>query len=263
MNLFEHSTNAEYHANRSHLSSSTLKQLLHNPEQFHQEWILGNKPPEQDQAKFSEGSFVHSLILEPEKISQYAIFPGLRKQGAEYESFKAANPGKTILSMPQVNRCETLARSYQSMPAATALLKTGLAEHSMTGTVLGVPVKARADWIDPDRGVLVDVKTTALMTDIDLFRGTVEQFSYELSAALYCEIAYQTYGKIFDWYWLVLSKDDKQCAIYKASSDTLSKGSAMVTKAIVKYKQCLKTGIWSSDAPKIDYSTSEYEILEV
>jgi len=251
-----------YHSNRTHISSSNIKQLLKSPEQFYTEWVLGQKPPEKENPNFSEGKMVHSLILEPEKMSQYAIYPGLRKAGAAFEAFEAANPHKTILSAAQVRRCEELYKAYAKMPVATVMLRNGFAEHTMLANILDVPIKTRADFINIDAGYIVDVKTTAAPTDIDVFRATVTQYSYELSAALYCEAARENYGKLFDFYWLVLSKQDGQCAIYKASSDTLSLGAAMYTQGLVLYKKCLKSGIWSLNQPAESFS-SDYEILEV
>ena len=256
------SDNAAYHGNRTHLSSSNIKMLLKAPEQFYTEWILGQKPPEKENPNFSEGSFVHSLILEPESMSQYAIFPGLRKAGNAFEAFEAANPNKTILSAAQVKRCEDLYKAYAKMPVATVMLRNGFAEHTMLANILDVPIKTRADFINIDAGYIVDVKTTAAPTDIDVFRATVVQYSYELSAALYCEAARENYGKLFDFYWLVLSKQDGGCAIYKASSDTLSFGTAMYTQGLVMYKKCLASGVWSVNQPAESFS-SNFEILEV
>lgn len=252
-------SNLEYHADRLHLSSSSLKTLIQSPEQFFQEYIL-NQRPQSSADHFTEGSFMHTLILEPELISQYAIFPGLRKAGAAWEQFKKDNEGKQILSMPQKMKCEKLYESYAAMSVATSLISGGIPEHNMTSTILGVPVKARADYIVPARRCIIDVKTTSMPSGKDSFAQTIQQYKYDLSAALYCQIAHDTYGHLFDFYWLVLSKDDKQCHVYKASTDTLSAGAALVTKALVLYKKCLNSGIWVANQKEISYDTNQYEV---
>lgn len=255
-------SNIDYHKNVTHLSSSALKTLLADPAKFEREYILGQKENiERD--VFVEGSFVHALILEPQKVAEeYAVFSGLRKQGKLWDEFKVQNPGKTLISAGQLMRCEALVNSYSSMPVALELLKDGLPEHNMVSEVLGVPMKARADFIKPGH-FIVDVKTTSMPSDIDIFRQTVKDYKYQLSAALYCQIAFDTYGAIHDFYWLVLSKDDKQCHVYKASSDTLAEGAGMVTKALVLYKKCKESNKWIAEQPKVSYDTKEYEIGEV
>jgi hypothetical protein len=264
MSIFRGTTNVDYHANKSHLSSSGLKLLLKDTVQFHKEYILGKKE-NISKPVFDEGSFVHTLILEPEKISEYAIYPGLRKGGKEFEAFKANNPNKIILSASQVLRCEGLYKSYSALPLATEMIQGGFPEFGMDSIVLGVPVKARADYINIDKHYIVDVKTTSMPTMTDLFKETVVQYGYDLSAALYAQIAYDTFGHLFDFYWLVLSKTDNKCCIYKATSATLSKGSALVTQALFKYKQCSESGIWTADAGQQHTFTQEaqYEIEEI
>lgn len=256
-------SNLDYHADRIHLSSSSLKSVLHDPQQFFREYIL-NERVQSDADHFAEGSLVHSLILEPDKVAtDYAIFEGLRKSGKLWEQFKAEHIGKTLISSPQMLRCERLLKAYNNMPTACNLIRDGFAEHNMTSTIRGVPVKARADYIVPQNRVIIDVKTTSMASDIDLFKQTVEQYSYHLSAALYCMIANDTYGGVFDFYWLVLSKNDGQCHIYKASLDTLTAGVTLVTKALHQYKKCLSSGVWVAERAKVDYNIDNYEILEV
>lgn len=258
------STNLQYHSDRAYLSSSMLKLILKSPEEFYNKWF-GPQQADAEKDVFTEGSFVHTLLLEPQKVmTDYAVFEGLRKQGKAWECFKQDNPGKVLLSAPQVRRCEELAQAALVMPVAMKLLTGGLPEHTMTSAILDSPVKARADYINIEAGYIVDVKTTSMPSDVDIFRMTVEQYMYQLSAALYCGIAASSYHKPFDFYFIVLSKTDKQCHVYKASPLTLAAGHAMVNEAIVKYKHCLKTGDWSNaSSPGTSFSSKGYEIEEV
>ena len=256
-------SNAQYHSEKLHLSSSNLKTLLKSPAQFYDEKILGNSKP-MSGAALDIGSYVHTLILEPELVAQeYVQFDGWRRQGKVYEDFKAQHPGKTVLSQPQMNAGQMLARSVQACPPAVHLLKGGAAELSLASEILGVPVKMRADYINPDAGYILDVKTTRWPSGADTFRRTVKELGYELSAALYCEIAYRVYGKIFDFYWLVVSKTDVETQVYKASTHSLSDGSALVNKALVAYKKCLETGVWPDTLEQISSAVGDFEILEI
>lgn len=261
-NLILGSSNADYHANTSYLSSSALKLLLDDPAAFEQQYVLGNKIRVESPA-FTEGSLTHALILEPHTVARdYAIYPGLRKQGAEFEAFKNRYEGKTVVSASQMLRCEGLHKAYKALGAATTLLSEGLPEHNMVTSIMGVPIKARADFIKPSC-YIVDVKTTSMPSGPEVFKQVIQQYKYHLSAALYCQAALDTYGALHDFYWMVLSKDDRQCHIYKASSDTLSAGSALVTKALALYKKCVASGKWVANQPAPCYDVSDYEILEL
>lgn len=263
MSLLINSTHEDYHADRTALSSSNLKQILKDPAKFYNEWVLGNKEPEEENSAFTEGTFTHSLILEPEKINEYVIYPGLRKAGAAWEAFKLANKGKKILSAVQSQRCETYYKSYSNVSAATNLITGGVAEHTMLSSILDVNLKSRADYINLNDNYIVDVKTTSYGSDKESFKEVIQQYSYDLSAALYCQIAFNNYGRLFDFYFIVISKTDLTCDVYKASSETLSNGAAKMTKALVLYKKCKDSGIWQLDQPKKDFSDISYNIEEV
>ncbi len=258
------STNAEYHANTTHISSSGLKLLLKSSEDFYDKYIAKSVPNE-SKAVFDEGTFTHALLLEPEKVmTDFATYAGLRKAGAVYEQFAAEHKGKIILSIAQVLRCEAMAKAAQSVTLVNEILNPCAKEFTMLSTILGVPVKARADAIDIAKRYIVDVKTTSMPTDVDVFRETVEQYAYDLSASLYCQIAFDNFGELFDFYFIVLSKADNGVGVYKASSKTLSAGAAKVTTALVKYKKCLSSNDWSNNSKKHEFNNeSTTEILEV
>lgn len=257
-------TNAEYHSEKAHQSSSNLKLILQNPEQFYQEKVLGNKAPEGEKPHLILGSFVHSLVLEKDQVErEYAFFEGWRKAGADYKAFQELHPGKTILSKPQKQVGENLARAVSANSTALKLLTGGQAELSYSGSILDVPVKMRADYINIEQGYIADIKTTSHPTDTDIFKATVGEFRYDLSAALYCQIAHDWHHKVFDFYFIVISKADLGCQVYKASTATLSRGAADVLKALVLYKKCSASGIWSLTQPQNCASLESQEIIEV
>lgn len=260
----EHVSNVNYHGDNEYLSSSNLKTLLKSPEQFYKEKILGIKERKEIDA-FSIGSYVHGLILEPQLVDQeFAIWQGWRKAGKEFEAFKEAAGGKTILSTPQKFKCDNYVKAFNRLGIAKELISGGLPEHTVCTRILDVPIKSRFDYINVERGYIADVKTTSQPSGTEIFRRTVDEYAYDLSAALYCQAAYDTYKKVFDFYFIVISKADEECHVYKASSATLSQGTAEVTKALVLYKKCLASGVWVLDQPgKRVIESADYLIEEV
>lgn len=256
-------TNQDYHADLSAQSSSMLKALLKDPAQYYVDYILGQRV-EQEKAYFTEGSFIHSLILEPETIAaRYAIYPGMVKRGKAFEEFKALNAGKEILSAAQVLRCEKLAKAFRALPVALGMLSDCLVEHTLYGEIMGVKVKMRADAINIAKGYISDVKSTSSPSSVDFFKNDIKDYSYDLSAAFYCEIARQNYGTPFDFYWKVLSKADEGCEVYKASAQTLATGTALYTQALALYKQGVSTGVWEPKRKLSLINTENYEIIEL
>lgn len=240
-------SNSDYHADRTHLSSSSLKCLLKSSEEFYERYILGLDAVDNDKDHFIEGTLLHTLVLEPEKFTtDYAVYPGLKRYGRAFDEFKANNKGKKIINSTQNLRAQKWLSNTQETPVALEVLANGLAEHTMVGEIMGIKVKSRADKINLNKSYIVDVKTSSQITDAEVFKHTVGEYNYDLSASLYCEIARQTYGRLFEFYWVVVSKVDNGVAVYKASSRTLSTGASQVTAAIVKYKKCLEANNWSN-----------------
>ena len=243
--------NEDYHKNRTHLTSSMLKLLLKDAQEFERQWVHGIKD-DSDKEVFQEGSLVHSLILEPHLIPiEYAFYPGVRRIGKEFDLFKAQNPGRRILTEVQRHRAESYVRAYRQCPDAIKLIAGGEAEFTLEGDIAGVPCKARFDYINNEQSYLVDVKTSGYPSGKEIFKDTIASFRYDLSAALYLMLAEKAYGKKFDWYFVVISKPDKFCQVYKLSEATRRAGEAFVYQALEKYKLCKKTNNWVDTNVKV------------
>lgn len=258
-------SNTQYHADRTHLSSSMLKLLLTDRQRFYEKWIL-NMPESESKPAFEEGTVTHSLILEPDKVNEeYAFYEGLRRAGKHYEDFVQANPGKKVILASTRLRAEKHKAALERRPEALSLFQNGAAEENMFGTLMGVPVKARADYINVAEGILIDLKTSALPSDVDIFKGTVQDYMYDLSAALYCKIAEQAHGKPFTFYWVVISKLDNEAHVYRMSPQTYQKGTELVHSALIQYKQGKESGNWLETTKKVGHTESRsiYEIQEV
>lgn len=254
-------SNADYHADQTYLSSSNFKLLLESPEQFYKEKILGERVSKQSNS-FDEGSLTHSMMLEPHLVNkEFAFYPGLRKAGTDFELFKEANAGKPIISKAQKIRVEQWVAAIKKNKIAMSMLSGGEPEQTICVDMDSIPVKIRCDYILPEQGIIVDIKTSAYPVDVDTFRLTVKQWHYDLSAALYAHAAELHFGRPFDFYFVVVGKSEIVCEVYKASKTTLNLGRAQISKAARIYKQCLSSGVWKLDQPKSEQSIGE--ILEV
>ena len=261
--IYKTLSNDKYHAEKDHLSSSNLKMLLKDTDKFYKEKILGEGEPLKG-AFLDEGNYAHTLILEPHMVNEeYVFFEGNRKAGKIWKAFEAEHKdsGKIILSAAQKLKVENWVESYKKRPEAIDLVKNSNKEFSLFSDMLGVPLKVRADIINVDKGFIADIKTTASDPDVDTFGFTVEQYGYDLSAALYVDLFSRRYEKDFDFYFIVLGKRTQTCEVFKASDLTLGKGRKKVMNAIKLYKKCKESGKWDNE--KEVKPITDYEILEV
>lgn len=266
-----HCTNFQYHSDRKYISSSVLKTVYKDIAKYHKEYILGEKNEISSSLEnsFSEGSLVHSMILEAHlTASEFNFFPGFRKSGDEFQNFlRSIPPAKQqcpIISAPQKHRCDKLYEAYTKLTEAVQLIQNGFAEQTICGQLHGVNIKTRFDYINVEKGYIADVKTTAHPSDIDSFKMTIDSYMYNLSAALYCSMAEQYYGKPFAFYFIVLSKKDFTCDVYKTSENSRKEGDRIIMEACKKYVKAKATNIWTEEV-KSDtvLFTGDYEIQEI
>lgn len=239
-------SNADYHGNRSHVSSSGLKSALYDPSEFHRKYVAGEPSKPSDAMQL--GTYIHGLVLEPEKVSEeFVVFPGPRKAGNIFKDFAAQHPDRIIMSQPQHDLAAAMRTGFLALPAAKALLKDGEPEGSYFTRLDGMLVKVRLDWLAAG-GQIMDVKTTSselLETDI---QKVIRRFAYHLSAALYVDVLKSFTGEEHPFYFAFLSKAGScQSFIWKASDEMITAGRKAYRQAIQQLRICRETGIWELD----------------
>jgi PDDEXK-like domain of unknown function (DUF3799) len=243
-------SNAEYHADTDYLSSSVLKTILKSLEDYKDQYIDGNKKVFSNRGALDVGSLVHSLILEPELVSDsYNFFEGFRKQGEAFDNFVSSIPVNKkdlpIISTPQLGEANQLVAAYRNSKSAIRLMKNVKTEFTVCAELSDVKVKTRFDAVDLEAGLILDVKTTGYSGDHESFKQTMKDLNYPLSGALYCEVASKHFGKPFKFIYIVLSKRDKTCNVYYTSEQTHNEGLRQVYQALNKYKIAKSTNNWT------------------
>lgn len=181
-----------YHADTTTLSASSAKVLL------------GKRPPAaSDALRF--GTLCHTILLEPERLSEYvcldaaAIAGNNPKTGKPYDAptmtgkWKAAvaeaeQDGKTVVAQADWDKAHAIIEAVTEHPTARQLLDVSTerelsvyAEHE-TGAI----IRGRFDLFGP--GLIADLKTT-MNGDPRTFGKTAHDFGYYISAAVYLDLA--------------------------------------------------------------------------
>jgi exodeoxyribonuclease VIII len=246
--------NEVYHANRSHVSSSVLKQALKDIEEFKRIYIDGEKAPVFNLEAMDFGSYIHTLILEPHLVEkEFAIWDKVMREGEEWDEFVISNKGKIIITRSQHAHAKELLENFYRKEilfnGKTILLNElftgGEAEETCCTNLDGIDVKVRFDYRDGKRFFINDIKTTssAIRSRKDVEK-VCASFVYDLSAALYCDVVEQVTGDKHDFYFTFISKKDGQSTIWKASDEMLERGRKKYREAIKRILHGRKTGQW-------------------
>lgn len=252
-------SNADYHADRTHKSSSVLKTAVKDAKAYYDKYVLGQEEeiPKQLQAAFDFGTYVHAMILEPHLIEEeFAIFTGPKKQGTVWELFAYENRDKIIISSSQLSLADKMYMKFCQANTelngqelfGPELYEGGVAEQSFFTTLDGLKVKARADYRvkEGDTWVIRDVKTTS--SDVSTPEKALEVclgLGYNLSAALYIDIMEKVTGEPHRFEFTFLCKrNGNKTFFYKASKDFVESGRKEYKKAIKLIKGWEKTGVF-------------------
>lgn len=247
--------NEIYHADRSCVSTSGLKQILRSPAHF-QAYLDGSSRKETP-AMFM-GTAVHARLLEPDLFAlDYVIAPVSDKRSKIWKEFELANADKKILTPDQVETIDGISHSVQQHVSASSLLRAGLIEHTIIwqDEETGIWLKVRPDCLCIDfGGMCVDVKKTVDASEREFVRACIN-YDYALQVAVYLEGLRVVFKRDFDFMFLCVEEAAPYgCALYGAPLDMIDKGRRQFRQALRILKGCRDSGQWPSYQPQGDFS---------
>ena len=207
---------------RKFRSNSDIYKLLNDPESF-------GKPSEEN-INFILGGYVHTAILEPEKLTaNYPVSEASSRVTKAYKEDVEANGSKMMITRKEVEKCTAMIDKIMNNSVCLSLL-TGdnvITEEPGIKEIGGTWWKGKADCINKDQQLLIDIKTTG---DITKFRKSANLYNYDSQAYIYREI----FG--YDLVFLVICKKTLQIAIYDCSEEFYLRGEQKVIKALEAYE---------------------------
>ena len=234
--IIENLPNNTYHLKDGYFSSSVLKLYLSDKIEFYNKYILNLPSEDITSSAFTFGSYVHSLILEPEKTDlEYHVTDLLSRRGNIYKDLQKEVGDKTIILKLQHTQALELLEAVKKNKLCKPFLEGGKAEVSIYGELDNLKVKVRADYfIETDTHInIVDLKTSSDPVYKSSVLKTCSKFEYDLSAALYVDLFKQSFpNKEVSFYFIFLGKSETKANIFKAGPSFLESGRSKYKKAI-------------------------------
>lgn len=200
------------------LSNSDISTLLKNPLEL-------GKTREQVPA-FLVGGYFHTAILEPDKLKKYKIVEASTRNTKKY---KELTGGEMCLLQHEVDQLEVMIDKVLNNDVCKGLIRPIDGEYELPGIteIDGIAWKGKADIINRDDGLIVDLKTTARLDD---FRWSASKYNYDSQAYIYQKI----FG--YDMVFVAIDKTTHQIGIFDCSPQFIQRGKDKVDKAIEAYK---------------------------
>ena len=206
---------------RQYRSNSDIYKLLNDPEQFGK--------PTGTNINFLVGGYLHTAILEPEKLkANYPYVDATTRTTKVYKEALKESGKEMLLLKKEVDKCEEMINKILNNDVCTSLLKGDtINEEPGIKEIKGTWWKGKADCINKDQGLIVDIKTTG---DINKFKKSANIYNYDSQAYIYKEI----FG--YDLVFLVICKKTHQIGIYDCSDEFYERGEAKVAWAMDAYE---------------------------
>jgi len=199
------------------LSNSDISTLLTNPLSFGQSM----KPI----PAFLVGGYFHTAILEPHKLKNFKIIDATSRNTKAY---KEITNGELCLLQHEVDKTEMLVDTMMTNEVCRDLIRGKNVEYEVPGIaeIHGKLWKGKADIINHDEKLIIDLKTTA---DISKFKYSATKYNYNSQAYIYQEL----FG--YEMIFMAIDKTTKQIGIYDCSPKFLSYGEEKVKQAVEAY----------------------------
>lgn len=248
----ENLLDTDYHADKSSISSSGLKEMRESPNHFYAKWTREVESTDTDALKI--GRLVHLAILEGgrfhEKRTVMPEFGDMRspKNREVRDKWLADLPKDMIVldkdDMATVSGCVV---SLSKNDKALKILQEGIAEVSgfWREPHTGLKCRIRPDFIRLKDNWLVDFKT-AQDSSMRAFQNSVIKYGYDMQMAFYFDGIEKISGRAPEGAaWVVMEKKPPyDVSVYVLDGVTLEEGRRLYKYNMAKLARCLKENKW-------------------
>ena len=205
------------------LSNSDIATLFSNP--------LALGEPSKQLAAFLVGKYFHTAILEPDKLKSFKIIKSTTRNTKVY---KELSGGELCLLEHEVDKIEAMTEKIMQNKVCKDLIRGAKVEYEQPGIteLFGNKWKGKADIINHDDKVIVDLKTTA---DISKFKSSAYRYNYDSQAYIYQKL----FG--YEFIFIVMDKNTNQIGLFDCSNEFLDRGQFKVERASEIYDLFYKT----------------------
>lgn len=199
------------------LSNSNIMTLENNP--------LALKEPTNKTTAMLIGGYFHTAILEPNKVDRFKI---IKSSSRNTKHYKEMSEGELCLLEQEVDRIELMKEAIDKSEACSFLMKGYNVEYEVPNLIEleNNMWKGKADIVNHDEKLIVDLKTTA---NINNFKTSAFKYNYDSQAYIYSKM----FG--YEFVFIVIDKTTYQIGIYDCSPQFYNSGAEKVKKASETY----------------------------
>lgn len=203
-----------------YISNSDIGTLLKNPRMF--------KVREEPTVAMLQGSYLHTAMLEPEKLVNFEVVEASTRNTNIYKDAVSHSSEAILLLKSEKEELDALVSTMKGnfFFYENIYREGNVFEQPAVGEILGIPFKGKADIVSDE--ILIDIKTTS---DIDDFKWSARKYNYDSQAYIYSQL----FGKPLVFY--VICKKSHRLGVYEPSEDFILGGRDKVQRAVAVYNK--------------------------
>ena len=255
--------NDAYHSHPEGISSTGLKSVLRSPAHF--KFQAAHTPSR----AMELGTAIHAALLEPDRFAaDYVLLREVKdRRASEYKEAVKTHGTEVVLTAGESDNVIGMQEAVLSNPLMRSRLTgEGWRELSLfvRDPATDVLIRVRYDLLLTD-GTIVDVKKTQDARP-DAFSRAVDNYSYDLSAALYADAFEWATGEEAQFEFAAVEEAMPHGhKLYRPCDTTLGEGRRKYREALASFAQCELCGVWPSlpcDEPEI-ISLPGYRLAQI
>ena len=223
LKALEDDTNYYGDFGKKYLSNSDIGTLLTNP------LALGKQQAQRP--AFLVGGYFHSAILEPDKLKNFKIVEATTRNTKAY---KEISGGEMCLLKHEVDQIELMTEKMLDNEVCRDLIRSGNVKYEQPEIteLEGQMWKGKADIVNHDEKLIIDLKTTA---DITKFKYSASKYNYDSQAYIYSKL----FG--YEMLFIAIDKNTHQIGIFDCSPEFYERGQDKVKRAVEAYELFYKS----------------------
>tara|TARA_Y100000389_G_C17340140_1_gene452851 strand:- start:227 stop:958 length:732 start_codon:yes stop_codon:yes gene_type:complete len=223
LKALEDDTNYYGDFGKKYLSNSDIGTLLTNP------LALGKQQAQRP--AFLVGGYFHTAILEPDKLKNFKIVEATTRNTKAY---KEISGGEMCLLKHEVDQIELMTEKMLNNEVCRDLIRSGNVKYEQPEIteLEGQMWKGKADIVNHDEKLIIDLKTTA---DITKFKYSASKYNYDSQAYIYSKL----FG--YEMLFIAIDKNTHQIGIFDCSPEFYERGKDKVQRAVQAYELFYKS----------------------
>lgn len=227
------------------INYSSLKHMMRSPLVYR--WHKDH--PQPPTPAMILGTATHRVLLEPERVGDFAVWTGGRRQSKAWDAFCVENEGRFIVNEDERDAMVGMAVAVRKNVVAARYLSGGKGEVSVVWVDRATKrlMKARFDYLPNERREVIGLKTAR---DARPFRFGNEAYrlGYHIQWALYRDAYYTLFRELPDMKEIVVeSKAPHETVVYHIPDEVIQQGKDDMSRLLLRLFECEKTGVWPGE----------------